>query len=50
MNYGIGKPPENWEKVLKGIREMRSSEEAPVDTMGCGRAGSTLPPKVNSIF
>uniref|UniRef100_A0A0A0KU72 DNA-(apurinic or apyrimidinic site) lyase n=1 Tax=Cucumis sativus TaxID=3659 RepID=A0A0A0KU72_CUCSA len=40
-----GKPPVNWEKVLKGIREMRSSEEAPVDTMGCGRAGSTLPPK-----
>ncbi|XP_008453986.1 endonuclease III homolog 1, chloroplastic-like [Cucumis melo] len=44
-NAGRGKPPENWEKVLKGIREMRSSEEAPVDTMGCGRAGSTLPPK-----
>ncbi|XP_038878187.1 endonuclease III homolog 2, chloroplastic-like isoform X2 [Benincasa hispida] len=40
-----GKPPVNWEKVLEGIRKMRSSEEAPVDTMGCGQAGSTLPPK-----
>ncbi|XP_022145216.1 endonuclease III homolog 1, chloroplastic-like isoform X2 [Momordica charantia] len=40
-----GKPPVNWEKILEGIREMRSSEDAPVDTMGCGQAASTLPPK-----
>ncbi|GAA0172115.1 DNA glycosylase [Lithospermum erythrorhizon] len=39
------KPPANWEKVLEGIREMRSSEDAPVDSMGCEKAGSSLPPK-----
>ncbi|XVF65446.1 hypothetical protein PTKIN_Ptkin09bG0249800 [Pterospermum kingtungense] len=40
-----GKAPANWEKVLEGIRKMRSSEDAPVDTMGCEKAGSVLPPK-----
>ena len=50
LNYDIGKTPVNWEKVLEGIQEMRSAEVAPVDTMGCGRAGSTLPPKVHSQF
>ncbi|XVF37839.1 hypothetical protein REPUB_Repub20aG0045600 [Reevesia pubescens] len=40
-----GKAPTNWEKVLEGIRKMRSSEDAPVDTMGCEKAGSVLPPK-----
>ncbi|GMY32433.1 endonuclease III homolog 1, chloroplastic-like isoform X2 [Fagus crenata] len=40
-----GEPPPNWEKVLEGIRKMRSSEDAPVDTMGCEKAGSSLPPK-----
>lgn len=39
------KPPVNWEKVLEGIRKMRSSEDAPVDSMGCEKAGSSLPPK-----
>ncbi|KAM7465418.1 hypothetical protein LguiB_012980 [Lonicera macranthoides] len=39
------KPPDNWEKVLEGIRRMRSSEDAPVDSMGCEKAGSSLPPK-----
>ncbi|GAB2272495.1 alpha,alpha-trehalase nth1 [Dionaea muscipula] len=38
-------PPANWEKVLEGIRRMRSSEDAPVDSMGCEKAGSSLPPK-----
>ncbi|KAL8153595.1 hypothetical protein V2J09_011355 [Rumex salicifolius] len=38
-------PPPKWEKVLEGIREMRSSEDAPVDTMGCEKAGNSLPPK-----
>ncbi|XP_051126187.1 endonuclease III homolog 1, chloroplastic-like isoform X2 [Andrographis paniculata] len=37
--------PLNWEKVLEGIRNMRSSEDAPVDSMGCEKAGSSLPPK-----
>ncbi|KAL5784008.1 hypothetical protein ACOSQ2_006400 [Xanthoceras sorbifolium] len=41
----FGKPPPNWEKVLEGIRKMRASEEAPVDSMGCEKAGSLLPPK-----
>lgn len=40
-----GQPPVNWEKVLEGIRQMRSSEDAPVDSMGCEKAGSSLPPK-----
>ncbi|KAH6785218.1 hypothetical protein C2S51_037673 [Perilla frutescens var. frutescens] len=38
-------PPANWEKVIKGIRKMRSSEDAPVDSMGCEKAGVSLPPK-----
>ncbi|XP_028062356.1 endonuclease III homolog 1, chloroplastic-like [Camellia sinensis] len=38
-------PPANWEKVLEGIHKMRSSKDAPVDTMGCEKAGSSLPPK-----
>ncbi|KAL6194277.1 hypothetical protein ACLB2K_035361 [Fragaria x ananassa] len=41
----IGKPPAHWEKVLEGIRKMRSAEDAPVDSMGCEKAGSALPPK-----
>ncbi|GER33585.1 auxin response factor 6 [Striga asiatica] len=41
--------PENWEKVLESIRNMRSSEDAPVDSMGCEKAGSSLPPEF-SIF
>ncbi|KAI3934865.1 hypothetical protein MKX01_027990 [Papaver californicum] len=40
-----GEAPANWEEVLEGIRKMRSSEDAPVDTMGCEKAGSLLPPK-----
>ncbi|GAB2263956.1 hypothetical protein Droror1_Dr00026090 [Drosera rotundifolia] len=37
--------PANWEKVLEGIRKMRSSEDAPVDSMGCEKAGCSLPSK-----
>ncbi|XP_059075865.1 endonuclease III homolog 1, chloroplastic isoform X2 [Cryptomeria japonica] len=37
--------PENWKEVLDGIRKMRASQGAPVDTMGCEKAGSLLPPK-----
>ncbi|CAN7006576.1 unnamed protein product [Brassica rapa subsp. trilocularis] len=40
----LGNPPENWVEVLEGIRQMRSSGDAPVDSMGCDKAGSFLPP------
>ncbi|TKY67450.1 Endonuclease III-like 1 [Spatholobus suberectus] len=40
-----GESPAHWEKVLEGIRKMRCSADAPVDTMGCEKAGDTLPPK-----
>ncbi|XP_062107785.1 endonuclease III homolog 1, chloroplastic isoform X2 [Humulus lupulus] len=40
-----GEAPDSWQQVLEGIRNMRSSEDAPVDTMGCEKAGSLLPPK-----
>lgn len=38
-------PPDSWEKVLEGIRKIRSFEDAPVDSMGCEKAGISLPPK-----
>ncbi|KAJ8458158.1 hypothetical protein OPV22_031084 [Ensete ventricosum] len=37
--------PANWEDVFDGIRKMRLAEAAPVDTMGCEKAGLSLPPK-----
>ncbi|KAL6660618.1 hypothetical protein ACP70R_001653 [Stipagrostis hirtigluma subsp. patula] len=37
--------PENWEALLAGIKSMRLSGQAPVDTKGCEKAGSLLPPK-----
>nr|XP_018673517.1 PREDICTED: endonuclease III homolog 1, chloroplastic isoform X2 [Musa acuminata subsp. malaccensis] len=37
--------PANWEAVFDGIRKMRLAEDAPVDTMGCEKAGLSLPPK-----
>ncbi|RZC47574.1 hypothetical protein C5167_040530 [Papaver somniferum] len=37
-----GEAPANWEEVLEGIRKMRSSEDAPVDTMGCEKAGRAV--------
>ncbi|CAJ1933315.1 unnamed protein product [Sphenostylis stenocarpa] len=40
-----GESPAHWVKVLEGIRKMRCSADAPVDTMGCEKAGDTLPPK-----
>lgn len=40
-----GEPPLNWDKVLEGIHKMRSSEDAPVDTMGCEKAGISLTPE-----
>jgi endonuclease-3 len=47
--YAVG-APENWEAILKGIKNMRLSGEAPVDTKGCEKAGSLLPPKVGFVF
>ncbi|KAI5062180.1 hypothetical protein GOP47_0022719 [Adiantum capillus-veneris] len=37
--------PVRWKEVLDGIRKMRASGDAPVDSMGCEKAGSFLPPK-----
>jgi hypothetical protein len=39
------KAPENWDKLLEGIKKMRCVEDAPVDTKGCEKAGKLLPPK-----
>uniref|UniRef100_A0A453R8K6 Uncharacterized protein n=1 Tax=Aegilops tauschii subsp. strangulata TaxID=200361 RepID=A0A453R8K6_AEGTS len=36
---------ENWEAVLGGIKNIRLSGQAPVDTKGREKAGSLLPPK-----
>lgn len=37
--------PERWLEVLNTIREMRACGNAPVDSMGCEKAGSFFPPK-----
>ncbi|XP_042471373.1 endonuclease III homolog 1, chloroplastic-like isoform X1 [Zingiber officinale] len=37
--------PANWEEIFDGIMKMRSAGDAPVDTMGCEKAGILLPPK-----
>ncbi|KAH9783679.1 Endonuclease III [Citrus sinensis] len=50
LNRMRGEPPANWERVLEGIRKMRTSEDAPVDSMGCEKAGSSLPPRVQSSY
>lgn len=40
-------PPENWEKVLKNLREMRKNLDAPVDMMGCQKChDENAPPNV----
>ena len=46
FSFGTAELPINWQQVLEGIRKMRSSEDAPVDTMGCEKAGGSLPPQV----
>ncbi|WOL11271.1 endonuclease III [Canna indica] len=38
-------PPAKWKEVFDGIQKMRLAEDAPVDTMGCEKAGIHLPPK-----
>ncbi|XP_006304736.2 endonuclease III homolog 2, chloroplastic isoform X1 [Capsella rubella] len=45
-----GIAPDNWEKVIEGIRKMTSSEEAPVDNLECDRTGSFLPPKERRFY
>ncbi|XP_019095032.1 PREDICTED: endonuclease III homolog 2, chloroplastic-like [Camelina sativa] len=45
-----GKPPDDWEKVIEGIRKMTSSEVAPVDTVERDRTGSFLPPKERRFY
>ncbi|KAH9727673.1 Endonuclease III [Citrus sinensis] len=42
LNGVRGEPPANWERVLEGIRKMRTSEDAPVDSMGCEKAGRAI--------
>lgn len=37
--------PARWQEVLDMIRQMRACGNAPVDSMGCEKAGSFLPPK-----
>ncbi|XP_031478537.1 endonuclease III homolog 1, chloroplastic isoform X3 [Nymphaea colorata] len=39
-------PPAGWQEILQGIRNMRASEDAPVDLVGCEKAGRFLPEKV----
>ncbi|RZC86952.1 hypothetical protein C5167_030303 [Papaver somniferum] len=46
----LSEAPANWEEVLEGIRKMRSSEDAPVDTMGCDKAGRLPPPKADNLL
>ncbi|KAJ7521930.1 hypothetical protein O6H91_19G075400 [Diphasiastrum complanatum] len=37
--------PTRWRELLDCIREMRAKQTAPVDSMGCEKAGNLLPPK-----
>uniref|UniRef100_A0A453R951 Uncharacterized protein n=1 Tax=Aegilops tauschii subsp. strangulata TaxID=200361 RepID=A0A453R951_AEGTS len=41
---------ENWEAVLGGIKNIRLSGQAPVDTKGREKAGSLLPPKGKKVY
>ncbi|CAN8295393.1 unnamed protein product [Cochlearia groenlandica] len=45
-----GRGPENWEKVLEGIQNMRPFEETPVDPINCERTGNFLPPKERRFY
>ncbi|XP_075085430.1 endonuclease III homolog 1, chloroplastic isoform X3 [Nicotiana tabacum] len=38
-------PPANWERVIEGIRKMRSSEHAPVDSIDPDEGVTSLQPK-----
>ncbi|KAG2260277.1 hypothetical protein Bca52824_079571 [Brassica carinata] len=44
------RPPQNWEKMMEGIRKMTSSEEASADPLNCDRTGSFLPPKERRFY
>ncbi|MCD7470772.1 hypothetical protein HAX54_010882 [Datura stramonium] len=41
-------PPANWERVIEGIRRMRSSEHAPVDSIDPAEGMTSLQPKVHT--
>ena len=44
-------PPPNWEEVYRTTQEMRKLVQAPVDTMGCERAGEQArSPKVGTLL
>ncbi|EEB16435.1 endonuclease III, putative [Pediculus humanus corporis] len=46
-NHLVEWKPNNWEKTLMNIREMRKDKSAPVDTMGCDKClDSECEPKV----
>ena len=45
---GPGAPP-RWSTVLERIKEMRRAVRAPVDTMGCEKAGEQLPDRVGGL-
>lgn len=49
MFLNIVNAPVNWEEIFDGIMKMRSAGDAPVDTMGCEKAGISLPPKVTNL-
>ena len=40
------KNPDNWEKLLEGMKKMRCSDNVKVETKGCQEAGDLLPLKV----
>lgn len=42
--------PDNWEALMEGMRQMRKTHPAPVDTMGADAChDKTAPAKVNNI-
>lgn len=44
-----GKEPKDWKEVVQNIRDMRLSNPAPVDTMGCERTcDPSAEPKVGN--
>lgn len=43
-------PTPNWIQIIEGIRKMRSLSMAPVDTMGCERAGNGIEPPKDRRF
>ncbi|KAL0884504.1 hypothetical protein Bca101_008485 [Brassica carinata] len=50
IKTACSRPPQNWEKMMEGIRKMTSSEEASADPLNCDRTGSFLPPKERRFY